>query len=298
LKVVTHDKIIYKFSGENEPVFTVNPGEEVVFETLDARGGRAVPGQVYTPPPRPPVERLNPATGPVAIEGAEPGDTLVAEIKEIKLGSAGYVFVSPNVGVLKDYVTIGTYAKPFRLEGNTIVFREDIRIPTRPMVGTIGVAPLGEGVVAFAPGIHGGNMDNNDVEVGSKAYFPVFVKGAHFALGDVHASMGDGEISGGGLDISSDVRVKFEVLKGKTIRRPLIESRDHMVTTFNAKDLNAAVRGVLEESVHLLTQHLGITNEEAIMFLSTAGDVRISQAADAGVDVTTRCRMPKLFPLP
>lgn len=140
-------------------------------------------------------------------------------------------------------------------------------------------------------------MDCNDVTVGSRVYLPVFVPGGLLALGDVHASMGDGETSGGGLDISADVTTRITLLKGKGPKRPLVETSSHFVLTYNDKDLKPAIRGVVNEAVSLLKERLGLTSTEAIMLVSTAGDLRISQACDSPIDVTVRVALPKLFKL-
>jgi amidase len=298
LKTVSCHEVTYVFARTIPPVLTVEQGDEVVFETLDARGGRAMdPREKYVPPPPQPVERTNPVTGPVSVQGAKPGDTLVVEVKRITLGSWGYVSARPTIGVLKDRVK-SPMAKAIRVENAVIHFTESLRFPARPMVGTIGVAPQGDNVPSFYPGLHGGNMDCNDVVPGSKLYLPIFADGALFALGDVHASMGDGEISGGGLDISANVNVKLELIKNWTPRRPIVETSTHLSIVYNAGNLQDAVRGVVAETVELLSSKLGLSAEDAIALISTAGDVRICQACEGPVDVVVRLQMPRLFRLP
>jgi len=291
VKRVSCKFVSYVFSREVEPATTVKPGETVVFETLDARGARSIPGQPYVPPPPRPFERSNPVTGPVYVEGAKPGDVLAVEVKSIETGEWGYVSAKPTVGVLKDLVR-ESIARAVRVHGGIIHFRENVALPVRPMIGTIGVAPAEGAIHTIHPGRHGGNMDCNDVRAGSTVYLPVFVEGALFALGDVHASMGDGETSGGGLDISADVEVKISLLKGRRIHRPMIKVDGFFVYTYNAGGLKAAVRGVVEEAVKHLSSKLGLSIEDAIMLVSTAGDVMISQACNSPIDVTTRLRMP------
>jgi amidase len=141
-------------------------------------------------------------------------------------------------------------------------------------------------------------MDCNDVVPGSKLYLPIFADGALFALGDVHASMGDGEISGGGLDISSNVNVKIDLIKDWMPRRPIVETSTHLTIVHNAGNLQDAVRGVVSETVDILSWKLGLSIEEAIALTSTAGDVRICQACEGPVDVVVRLQIPKLFRLP
>lgn len=293
---VTHLELTCVFSKDATPVLTVEPPEEIVFETVDARGERSVPGRTYVPPPLPPLQALNPATGPVAVQGAEPGDTLVVDVLEIALCPYGYISAKPDIGVLKDLVAT-PIARAVRVHEGRILFNESLSFPIRPMIGTIGVAPGGPAVPTAYPGVHGGNMDCNDITVGSRVYLPVFALGALFALGDVHASMGDGETSGGGLDISADVTARVTLAKRKTLRRPIVETPSQIVVTYNDRDLKRAVRGVVNEAVLLLREQVTLTTEEAIMLVSTAGDLRISQACDSPIDVTVRLGLPKLFKL-
>jgi amidase len=298
LKIVHSDELIYVFSRTIAPVLTVNPGEDVLFETRDARGGRAMRlSDNYSPPPPQPVEKTNPVTGPVFIAGASPGDALMVEIQSIKLGSYGYVSARPGIGVLKDKVKT-PWARAVRVSDGIVHFSEKVSFPTRPMIGTIGVAPGGQDVGTFHPGPHGGNMDCNDIVVGSILYLPIFVEGALFGLGDAHASMGDGETSGGGLDISTDVVVRLDLVKGWGLKRPLVVTPEHFVIVYNAGGLQEAVRGVVDETVDLFSQRLGLSLEETIALVSTRGDVKICQACDGPVDVIVRLQMPRLFNLP
>lgn len=297
MKRVTYDRVTYVFGRDVTPVLTVEPGEEILFETLDARGSRSFdPSVGYVPPPPPTAERTNPATGPVLIRGAEPGDVLVVGVVGRDLGAYGYVSARSNIGVLRDRVKT-PLSKAVRVEDEVIHFAEGILVPTRPMIGTIGVAPLSQGIAAFHPGSHGGNMDCNDVSPGSRLFLPVFVDGALFALGDVHASMGDGETAGGGLDISANVIVRLDLIKSWSLRRPIIETTTHLVIIYNAANIQDAVRGVVGETVDLFSSKLGLSVEETIALVSTAGDVGICQACEGPLDVVVGLRMPKLFTL-
>jgi len=291
---VTHIELTSVFSKDASPVLTVESPEEIVFETVDARGGRSYPDLTYVPPPLPPLETMNPATGPVAVQGAEPGDALVVDILAIDLCPYGYMSAKPEVGVLKDLVP-APVTRTVRVHEGKILFSDALSLPLRPMIGTIGVAPEGPAIPTAYPGSHGGNMDCNDVTVGSRVYFPVFAPGAFLALGDVHASMGDGETSGGGLDISANVTARIALAKRKSLKRPIVETPSQIVLTYNDRDLKRAVRGIVSDVVLLLRERVGVTLEEAIMLVSTIGDVKISQACDSPIDITVRLALPKLF---
>ena len=161
-------------------------------------------------------------------------------------------------------------------------------------VGTIGVAPAGERVGYTYPGRHGGNMDNNLVTTGATVRFPVFVEGALLALGDVHASMGDGEISIVGLDVPAVVTVSVNVEEGAGTERPWIETgAGDWVTTGDDVDAATAMRLAAREMVAHLGRRLGMTFEDAYMLATIRGDLGICQAADPGrFPVTTRFVMP------
>jgi amidase len=162
------------------------------------------------------------------------------------------------------------------------------------MVGVIGVAPAGEAVHTFYPGPHGGNMDCNLIKEGSKVYLPVSVPGALLSIGDVHASMGDGELTGGGIDISAEVAVRVDLLKGRSWKRPWVETKDSWATCSNAPDLAEAIRIATSDMATFLADKLGITREEAFILIGTRGDVKVGQAAQLKMDVTVCLEMLKL----
>lgn len=281
------------FSREAIPVLEVGPGEEVTFETLDASGGRihTVEDGLTVFPPR---EEANPVTGPVAIRGARPGDTLAVEIVAIKLGPYGYARIRPRCGVIIDELE-PPRALIVPVEGDEVVFTPRIRFAARPMVGTIGVAPAGAPVANFYPGPHGGNLDLNDVTVGARLYLPVAAEGALLALGDVHASMGDGELTGGGIDIGAEVTVRATILPGPARPRPWIETPSQWITCANAPDLPGAIRLATSDMAKLLAERLGISREEAFILIGARGDARPGQAAELGMDATARVGVPRLF---
>ena len=185
MKTVSCDHVTYVFARNTRSVLIVEEGEDVVFETFDSRGGRAMDlRDKYVPPAPQPPERTNPITGPVQVPGASVGDVLAVEVKRIDLGSWGYVSAKPTMGVLRDRVK-QPFARAIKVQDGLVHFTEGIRFPIRPMIGTIGVAPQDDEVSGFHPGPHGGNMDCNAIVPGSKLYLPVFAEGALFALGDV-----------------------------------------------------------------------------------------------------------------
>ncbi|MCL2774476.1 MAG: acetamidase/formamidase family protein, partial [Oscillospiraceae bacterium] len=189
---ITRDKIYHQFAPEIAPCVSISSGDRMTVETLDSAGGRFFEGFVY--------DRPNPATGPIYVNGAMPGDTLEVEVHDIKILSKGFLSV-PNNG---SYMEVEVES---RLDGNLRVLKNELYnnkiFPAKPMIGVIGVAaPVDSGGEHFSveTGNYGGNMDNNAITAGVKVYLPVFVDGALLGIGDIHAVMGDGEVFGQGVE--------------------------------------------------------------------------------------------------
>jgi amidase len=170
-----------------------------------------------------------------------------------------------------------------------------LRLPARPMVGVIGTSPAAGEVLTATPGPQGSNLDVNLVRVGARVHLPVHVEGALLALGDVHASMGDAEVSGTGIEINATVTARVEVIPGGAHARPWIEAEGLIAATGSGPTLAEAVRLATEGLMVLLTERLPVTRTEAFMLISAHGDVRIGQACDpGGLDGTIYA----CFPLP
>ena len=289
---ISRDRLTYVFSRDLAPVATIDPGEVVVFETLDAASGKLKTLEdaltVFAPK-----EQANPATGPLFVRGAEPGDSLAVTVLDIQLGDRGHTRIRPGAGVITDEL------KPPRallipVKDGIVHFTDRIRFPARPMVGVIGTAPAGAPVATFYPGPHGGNMDQNDVAPGSKVHLPVSVSGALLCIGDVHASMGDGELTGGGIDIRAEVAVRVQVDKGQARTRPWIETAEAWMACANAPELPEAIRQATSDMATFLAGRLRIDREEAFMLIAARGDIKVGQAASLGMDATVRLAVPRI----
>ncbi len=289
---IDRSKHHFSFSSKTTPVVEINSGDEVVFKTLDAHNC-TVPeeGQDVNFPDLD-LREANPITGPVEIRQAESGDILKVSICRIKLDTRGFVPARKEMGSIQGLVP-ENLARNLKIRDDLLYFSDEIKIPINPMIGTIGVAPKDKDMPSVSPGEHGGNMDNNDIRAGSIVYFPVFVKGALLSIGDVHASMGDGEVTSGGVDINSEVTVKIELIKGMKINRPIIETDDHFVVTSNAPDFYQANRIATLEMIDLLMKGLGVTKIKAYWLISICGDLKVSQACDCPLDLTLRLSFPK-----
>jgi amidase len=274
--VVTRDQVVWGFGPEMEPVLEVEPGAVVRFETNDCFTGQiASEADLVTEID---FDRVNSATGPVAVKGAEPGDSLVVELLEIRPAETGFATIIPEFGQLIDSVA-APLTKVFRVEGDTIRMNDRVSFPLRPMVGVVGVATDGEAVANGWASRHGGNLDDHLHAPGATLYFPVRQPGGLFAVGDMHASMGDGEICGTGVEIAGEVVVRFDVLKETQATWPVAELSDRWVAHATAgPDFMEALRLATEEAARLLVDQWRFTIEEAFVFLSVACDAGICQA--------------------
>lgn len=282
---LSRQQIVYALDRVSVPALQIDSGDTVVFETFDARTGTIQSDADLLDEPHP--MGSNPATGPVYVRGAEPGDGLRVTIQAIDLADSGFLAVKKGQGLLAHRTD--TYVTRIVPIVDSVVHFGDLRFPARPMVGVIGTAPAGAGVSTSYAGTHGGNMDNRYVGIGSCVHLPVAVEGALLGLGDVHGAMGDGEITFIGLEICAEVTVVVELVKGAATRRPLVETTDHWVTTGDGEDLGAAARMAASEMVDLLQSRLGLSFEEAYMLMSAAVDVQICQCCEPGeFPVTTR----------
>ncbi len=288
---VTRDQTTCLFDPEAAPVAEARPGDAITFETWDALGGRVHTVEDALTLVLPP-EQLNPATGPVRIKGAEPGDTLAVTVERIDLGARGQIRIRSGSGVLISELQ-PPRAKLVQVVYDIVHFNQAIRFPARPMVGVLGVAPTGEPIATFYPGAHGGNLDINELAPGATVYLPVAVPGALLAVGDVHAHMGDGELTGGGIDIPAEVTVRTRLIKGRSYPRPLIETDSAWSTCACAPTLSEAVRNATRDMVDLLAARLGLSREEAFQLVGAAGDARIGQAAELDMDATAYVRVSK-----
>ncbi|NMB07622.1 MAG: acetamidase/formamidase family protein [Tissierellia bacterium] len=289
MKIISNEKVIYKFKHEMEYVEKILPGEIVKVKTNDCWFQQITTEDQVVKEIN--YEILNPATGPLYIEGAEPGDLLKVKILCIDVESKGSAVAVPNEGVLGDKVENPT-VKIINIEDNYAIFN-DIKLPIEPMIGVIGVAPAKEDGewATESPWKHGGNMDTKDIKVGSTLYFPVKQKGALLALGDCHAIMGDGEICFTGLEIPAIVTLEIDLIKNKTVKWPLLETKEHTMVIASGDDLEEAIYEATNEAVEHIKNCLNIKWEEAYILASLSVDLKISQVVDP--KATVRATIPK-----
>jgi amidase len=275
--VLSKDRRVFAFDGDAEPALTVRAGAALRLETADCFDDQVrVQDDVLDAIDW---DRINPATGPVFIQGAHPGDVLSILVEAIDIGSQGVMAVSPGFGVLGDQFPEQLH-RIVPIEDGTALIAKGIAVPLRPMIGVIGVAPAGAPVSTASPGAHGGNMDTRLIGVGSVLYLPVAREGALFAAGDLHAAMGDGEICGTGVEVSGSIALRLDVRSDLRIKEPVLETRDLVVTIASAETLDAAAEAATRHMAALLTERLGVSLEVATMLMSAGGDLQVSQIVD------------------
>jgi amidase len=295
IAILSRDHAVHAFDQDAEPLLVVRPPARLLFETHDARGGRLRrPEQVQETAPdfNDRFPKANPATGPVFVEGAEAGDTITVEIHAIDLDALGFVLVKPDMGLVRD-LTDEPIAKICGIADGFVHF-DALRIPIRPMVGVIAVAPSGEPSATAYVGRHGGNIDSNRLTVGTRLHLPVQVAGGLVYVGDVHAAMGDGEVSGSGVEVGARVEVTIGLEKGSGRTWPHAETADRLITIASAPSFEAASEIAVREMMALLGERLGLAPTDAFMLVSAIGDVRVNQACRSKIDTSVRVEMPKL----
>jgi amidase len=288
MKTISDKKLVFSFNAANPPALVVEPGEEVLFETKDCfsnqikTADQRMDGLDWT--------AINPATGPLAVAGAEPGDVLVVRIEDIQVSSQACMVSGPDEGTLGDLLTESvTTIMP--IENNSLLFADKVRLPIRPMIGVIGVAPAHDDIATGSPGHHGGNMDTNRITAGTTLYLPVAVAGGLLAMGDLHAVMGDGEVSVCGAEIPGKVTVKVDLLKHVPLEWPMLEIETDWYVIASGKTLDEAAYLATRAAAEMVSTQMGLTLNEAVSLLSLAGNLEISQVVDPLK--TVRMRMPK-----
>jgi acetamidase/formamidase len=276
----------YVFSPYVEPIATVESGETVAIYTEDAFESRIQTADDL--PTRVLGSHLNPQTGPIYIEGAEPGDTLAVRIEEIEPTRdwAVSAFI-PSFGGLTSTAATRTLNEPlperlwfYELADGVFSHEDKFRVPWRPFLGTIGTAPELEAVSALTPHSHGGNMDCRDTCPGNTVHLPVRVPGALFFTGDGHGNQGDGELCGVALEITTRSVLTFQVIKGRTIEWPRIESSEQLMTVGSARPMEDAARIAYTELVEWIAADYQFDRWEAYQLLTQVGTMYVGNMVD------------------
>ena len=290
MKVIPKEPVIFRFNAENPCVHTVEDGETFWVETDDCYSGQIRDASVRRPDID--ISIMDCSVGPIEVKGARPGDTLCVEILAIQLASQGVMVTSRGLGVLGDRITEPD-TKIIPIKDGFAWFSDTIRLPLTPMVGVCGVAPRpGLDIHCAVPGDHGSNLDTKMIKAGSKVYLPVSVPGAGLAVGDLHACMGDGELSGTGIETPGRICLKTTVYRDRPVARPVIETGEALYFLASAETLEAAVKLACADAVEFLQKKLELNFPDAYRLLSAVCDIQIRQVVNDLRTVRVRC--PKL----
>lgn len=293
----TPSRYYHEFSAYMEPALHIKQGDTVETTCADS-DGHDKNGKKVTDPP-------NPLTGPFYVDGAEPGDTLVVNLDRIRLNRKTGIqstrmaenTVLPRYHI--DYKTPGRIITwNFDFESMTAAVDDlsprmkQFRLPLRPFLGCIGVAPaMNEAQSTFTADAHGGNMDYNQLVEGTTMYFPVSVAGAYLFVGDGHATQGDGETSGGGIETSMDVQFRVSLIKKNRIPSARAETSDYYLAMGMARPLDEAFQRATTNMIAWLTTDFGLTSEEAHVLIGSTARYDIGNIVDPRY--TVACKIEK-----
>jgi len=306
----TPPKYRYTF-GPDQPVLSLKPGDTLTTETVDARGydskGNLIPDEMTQRSPETEFYRANPLVGPFYIEYANPGDVLVVQIEKINLNrNMAWSRIRPNFGSFTEegpgrrlLLNKPLEERDFRwmldLEKMVAILHLErsrlskIEVPLCPFIGAIGVAPrYGRVETSLTPGEYGGNMDCIETKEGTVIYFPIFVRGAYLAFGDVHAVQGDGELCGSALDTTAEVTLKIDVIRGKMIDWPRFEDDDFIMVAGSSRPLMDAFKIAHVELIDWLVTDYGFERWEALQALTQVGTSRIGNVVDPNYTVVAK----------
>lgn len=297
LKATPENTCVGHFDNQRPPVLSIAAGDMVWIETLNHFGDGIAPDTSTTDiiQFRKKTKQYGPhtVTGPIFVEGAMPGDSLVVAIGKFQPRRHGYNFNLPGkefpaAGALPEEFPEGQ-VRHFELdpEGKKIFFAPGIQIPLRPFAGIIGVSPPNrEKITTVLPGPFGGNMDLKELTEGSMLFLPVFVEGALLWVGDGHAAQGDGEVNVTAVECAFEsVELKISVQKGATLKLPRAETASHWITMGFHPNLEEAFRIALRQMLEFLCLEKGMGRSEAYSLCSVAVDFRITQVVNGNKGV-------------
>ncbi|WP_297794350.1 acetamidase/formamidase family protein [uncultured Eudoraea sp.] len=274
----THDK----FSSVIPPVITVSSGSIIEAFTREATGGQLNINSTLEDLKKVDMDKVHTLTGPIYVEEAEAGDVLAVELLDLEPGDWGWTAMEPGFGFLAGEHESELF-KTYELdkEKNRVTFSEGVSIPLKPFAGVMGVAPDTTAMLStIPPRANGGNMDDPHLVKGVTVYFPVFIKGALFSIGDTHAVQGLGEVVGTAVECDMRVRFRLTVIKGKTITEPEYETEEYYATTGFATTIDEAAKKATRNMVKHISETYQMSWDEAYMLCSLIGDLKIAEVVD------------------
>jgi len=292
--LLDEQSVIFRWNNAIPAALEIDPGDTVVFVTPEITRGQITRTSSAEAIANLDFGLIHQISGPIAIKGAEPGDTLVVEVLDIVPKAWAWTAIIPGFGLLGgDPEFQEPYLKIWDLSnGRTAELKPGVTVPFEPFCGVMGVSPAQAGDFSTAaPGAHGGNIDIRQIVKGATAYFPIHIAGANFALGDVHAAQGDGEVCGSAIECKATVTARFSLLKRHApkdlfYRMPGAmtgswNTSGWMGTTAHGSDLFAASQEAIRAMILYLGRAHGLTKQEAYVLCSACVDLKISEIVDA-----------------
>lgn len=277
------DQTHNRWSSAIEPVLRVPSGSVIQVATEEASDQQLNINSTLEDLANLSFDPIHPLTGPVYVEGAEPGDVLKVTLHKIELGDWGWTAIVPGFGFLAEEFD-EPYLKTFELgaDKKTAEFSDNIHIPLKPFPGVMGVAPATDSMLStIPPRANGGNMDDPNITEGSAVYFPVMVEGALFSIGDTHAAQGHGEVCGTAVEAPMNIVYEIEVIKnGRAISEPQYETNDYYAVTAFATTIDEAAKKATRFMIDYLVEEKGMTRNDAYALCSLAGDLKIAEVVD------------------
>ena len=291
---LTSDQTHNKFSSTIDPVLRVVSGAVIEAYTEEASDQQLTPVSNEQDLVNISFDPIHPLTGPVYVEDAEPGDILAVTLHEIEIGEWGWNAIFPGFGYLADEFE-QPKLRTFSIDpgATEIEFNSGVTIPLKPFPGVMGVAPITDSLLStIPPRANGGNMDNPYMTAGTTVYFPVFVNGGLFSIGDAHAVQGLGEVCGTAIEAPMRIVYEIELIKGRSIPEPQYESDSYYAVTAYGSSLDVAAKKATSYMVDHLVKERNLSREDAYMICSLAGDLHIAEVVDLP-HVLVAMHMPK-----
>lgn len=271
---ISSEHHIHRMSKENEPAVYCKSGDIVIINTLDCFSNKLLPKDAKLGVDNPSLG--NPATGPIYVKGAMPGDTLKVEIIDILVGDVGVSIAGPTSSCLQGRIS-ELEVRRIPVANGIAKISNNLSLPVKPMIGVIGVAPADNSIPTVIPGKHGGNMDCSQIKKGAILYLPVFTEGALLAIGDLHALMGDGEISECGLEIEGTVIIRISVLPRTFRTAPAVCVDKKWITIASCETLDKAAEEANNMMLDFLIDEVGIDANDASVILGLCGNLVVCQ---------------------
>jgi acetamidase/formamidase len=290
-----------------KPRLRIASGDTVHLECVDSSGAQVHPSMTLAEYLKIDRDRIHALTGPIFVEGAEPGDVLQVDVLELAHKGWGWTSVVSGLGFLKQ-----RFAEPFlfiwKLDGEISKSIAPAVVPLRPFCGVMGVAPAEDGEFRTRPpGIFGGNMDVRELCTGATLYLPVLNRGALFSAGDAHAAQGDGEVCINGIECPADVTLRFQVHKQRALPGPIVETpaarklesdaeAGEWIVVESASDATAAAHAATSRMIDLLADRWGFSPVHAYLLCSVAMNLRLSQVVNEPIFTVSAAISKQILP--